>query len=159
MFSNILSILGLIFCFRPGLILFFQPGLIFFSDWCGDSPSRANYSSNSEMIKWMYITCAHIYEIRTYNKCPYILCSSMSSHVLACLYICKVCIWVGAGIALQGLITQVYHIMNETIHTILNSEAMDILNSGPTGIHHTSTHTHAQDFVAIPAQGAGGISP
>ena len=78
----------------------------------------------------------------TTNVC--ILCSWMSSHVLACLYICKVCIWVGAGIALQGLITQVYHIMNETIHTILNSEAMDILNSGPTRIHHTSTHTRAR---------------
>ena len=45
--------MGLIFCFRPGLIFscrpglifFFQPGLIFFSDWCGDSPSRVNYTS------------------------------------------------------------------------------------------------------------------
>ena len=41
---NILKILGLIFCFRPGLIfsfrpglIFFQPGPIFFSDSCGDS--------------------------------------------------------------------------------------------------------------------------
>ncbi len=34
---NTLNVLGLIFCFRPGLI--------FFSDWCGDSPSRANYTS------------------------------------------------------------------------------------------------------------------
>ena len=108
------------------------------------------------MIKWMYITCAHIYEIRKYNKCVCILCSWMSSHVLACLYICKVCIWVGAGIALQGLITQVYHIMNETIHTILNSEAMDILNSGPTGIHHTSTHTRAR-LNRYPRTRCGGI--
>ncbi len=36
---------GLIFSFRPGLIFFFQPGLLFFSDWCGDSPSRPNYTS------------------------------------------------------------------------------------------------------------------
>ncbi len=63
---------------------------------------------------------------------------------------------IGAGIALQGLITQVYHIMNETIHTILNSEAMDILNSGPTGIHHTSTHTRAR-LHRYPRTRCGGI--
>ena len=66
----------------------------------------------------------------TANVC--ISCSWMSSHVLACLYICKVCIWVGVGIALQGLIPQVYHIMNETIHTILNSEAMSITRKQTT---------------------------
>ena len=66
--------LGLIFCFwpglifsvRPGLTIFFQPGLIFFSDWCGDSPSRANYTSEH-----VHNTSRNIYEIWKYNKCVY----------------------------------------------------------------------------------------
>ncbi len=40
-----INILGLIFCCWPTLLICFRPGLIFLSYWCGDSPSRADYTS------------------------------------------------------------------------------------------------------------------
>ena len=43
--SNIFNLLGLIFYFQLGLTFFFRPKLLLFSYWCGDSPSRANFTS------------------------------------------------------------------------------------------------------------------
>ncbi len=43
--SSILNLLGLIFYFQLGLTFFFRPKLLLFSYWCGDSPSRANFTS------------------------------------------------------------------------------------------------------------------
>ena len=60
----ILNALGLRCCIWQSLIFCFRQGLIFFSNWCGDSPSRADYTS---FVTHIFDICVVVF---VFFECP-----------------------------------------------------------------------------------------